>query len=85
MDLINWQKLWKIKLQCAHRTELGTVTFWDKRAARFNENMAQMQELTKNQLDSIQLTPESTVLDVGAGAGRLTIPLAKRVKHVTAL
>ena len=47
--------------------------------------MAQMQELTKNQLDRIQLTPESTVLDVGGGAGRLTIPLAKRVKHVTAL
>ncbi|MCW4014806.1 MAG: class I SAM-dependent methyltransferase [Candidatus Bathyarchaeota archaeon] len=85
MGLINWQELWEIKLQSAHRTELNTVDFWDKRAKGFNENMSQMQNLTKNQLERIQLKPEYTVLDVGAGAGRLTIPIAKRVKHVTAI
>ena len=69
MELINWQKLWKIKLKLAN----------------FNENLAKMQDLTKNQLERMQLLPEDTVLDVGAGAGRLAIPIAKRVKHVTAV
>lgn len=31
------------------------------------------------------LTPDSTVLDIGAGVGRWTIPIAERVRGVTAL
>jgi ubiquinone/menaquinone biosynthesis C-methylase UbiE len=85
LELIDWQKLWKIKLKLAYRNNLNTVTFWDKRAKNFNENMTEMQDLTKNQLERMQLNPEYTVLDVGAGAGRLAIPIAKRVKHVTAV
>jgi SAM-dependent methyltransferase len=32
-----------------------------------------------------QLTPEMTVLDIGAGIGRWTLPIAKAVRHVTAV
>jgi SAM-dependent methyltransferase len=85
LELIDWQKLWEIKLKLACRDNLNTVSFWDKRAKKFNENMNAMQTLTKNQLERIQLQSECTVLDVGAGAGRLAIPVAKRVKHVTAV
>jgi len=85
MGLIKWDELWKFKLLTSHRIELGNTSYWDKRATGFNENMAQMQDLTKNQLDRMQLLPEYTVLDIGAGTGRLTIPVAKRVKQVTAV
>ena len=47
--------------------------------------MTKMQNLTKDQLKRLQLKPEYTVLDLGAGAGRLAIPIAKRVKHITAV
>lgn len=82
---MDWQKLWKIKLKLTCRDNLNTVNFWNKRAKNFNKNMTEMQTLTKNQLERIQLKPEYTVLDVGAGAGRLAIPIAKRVRHVTAI
>jgi SAM-dependent methyltransferase len=36
-------------------------------------------------LSRMNLTPDMTVLDVGCGSGRMAIPLAKRVRHVTAL
>jgi ubiquinone/menaquinone biosynthesis C-methylase UbiE len=85
LDLIDWQKLWKIKLKLACRDNLNTVSFWDKRAKNFNENLTEMQTLTREQLERMQLKPEHSVLDVGAGAGRLAIPIAKRVKHVTAV
>lgn len=85
LELIDWQKLWEIKLKLAGRDNLNTVSFWDKRAKNFNESMTAMRTLTKNQLQRIQLKPEDTVLDIGAGTGRLAIPIAKRVKHVTAV
>ena len=84
-EVINWDKLWKFKLLSTNRTKLGTAEYWDKQAVGFNENLAQMQDLTKNQLERIQFLPEYTVLDVGAGTGRLTIPIAKQVKQVTAV
>ncbi|MCW4035189.1 MAG: class I SAM-dependent methyltransferase [Candidatus Bathyarchaeota archaeon] len=85
MEFIDWQKLWKTKLKLACRDNLNTVNFWNKRAKNFNENMTEMQTLTTSQLERMQLKPEYTVLDVGAGSGRLALPIAKRVKHVTAV
>jgi SAM-dependent methyltransferase len=85
LALINWGELWKDKLQTTQRNELSTTGYWDKRATSFNENMTNMQELTKTQLNVLQIKPEYTVLDVGAGTGRLTIPIAKLAKNVTAV
>jgi SAM-dependent methyltransferase len=67
------------------RIEFSAVSYWDKQAAAFHENTAEMQDLTQKQLNRLLLSSEYTVLDVGAGTGRLTIPIAKRAKHVTAL
>jgi FkbM family methyltransferase len=85
MGLINWDALWKFNLATAYRNKLGETNYWNNRAVRFNENTVLMEKLTNSQLERMPLLPENTVLEIGAGTGRLAIPMAKRVKHVTAV
>ncbi len=85
VNVINWVELRKLMLSSTHRLECTNASYWDKCASNYNENTQQMNELTHNQLSRIQLQPQDTVLEVGAGNGRLTIPMAQRVKRVTAL
>ena len=42
-------------------------------------------EMTVLQVEAMPLEKEMRVLDLGCGCGRLTVPVAKRVKQVTAL
>ena len=88
--IINWNELWKVMRSSSvwRRTlELDEPagSFWDKRAKQFNESMMQNRERAEKQIAKIVLNPEYTVLDVGAGTGRLAIPVAKQVKSVTAI
>lgn len=62
---------------------------WDNFAGRFNRGI-QRDWVNKNSyvnqfLRKIEVDSSSTVLDIGCGPGTLAIPLAKRVKSVTAL
>jgi len=86
--IINWNELWKA-MRSGHqrrgdRSE-DPGSRWDKRAKKFNESVMQRTERTEMQIEKLELKPEYTVLDVGAGTGRLTIPIAKQVKSVTAV
>ena len=88
--IINWNELWKMmRSNSAWRRTLEldepAGSFWDKRAKQFNESMIQNRERAEEQIAKIVLNPEYTVLDVGAGTGRLAIPIAKRVTGVTAI
>jgi ubiquinone/menaquinone biosynthesis C-methylase UbiE len=85
MRVANWGKLRKPMLLSANEIELCSPSYWDKCAVAFNENMTQLEDLTRQQISRLRLSPESTVIDVGAGSGRLTIPLAKRVEQITAV
>jgi len=58
---------------------------WDKRAEEFNRSTKEWNEGTERQVASLKLYPDYTVLDVGAGTGRLSVPIAKIVKQVTAV
>ena len=58
---------------------------WDKRAEEFNKSTKERSERTDRQVISLRLDPDCTVLDVGAGTGRLSVPIAKIVKQVTAV
>jgi SAM-dependent methyltransferase len=40
---------------------------------------------TAAQVDSLGLQPHQTVLDIGAGSGRLTVPMARKAASVTAI
>lgn len=85
VNLINWSELRKFALLGAHRLEACSTSYWDAQAINFNENMANLGIFTQIQLKKMGLMPEHTVLDIGAGNGRITIPIAKRVKQVTAI
>ncbi len=62
-------------------------SYWDQRAAGFREGVQGRVEETDQVIALIApyLTPQSTVLDVGAGVGRYAIPLAPRVERVIAV
>ena len=58
----------------------------EQRFADFYNRMAAMEtDFTINQVNALPLLSEDTLLDMGCGPGRLSVPLAKRVKSVTAL
>jgi ubiquinone/menaquinone biosynthesis C-methylase UbiE len=82
---VDWCQFRQKMLQATNRTELYTASYWDKESAVANENDFLWFELTKKQLNMLPLDPEVTVLDVGAGTGRMTLPMAKISRHVTAL
>lgn len=83
--IVNWSELRRKMLIETQRIDFCKPSYWDKEAENFSQNVSRMDELTKQQLNRLSLLPQFTVLDVGSGTGRLTIPIAKYVKHVTAL
>ena len=63
-----------------------SADFWDRRARGFHRTTRDT--VARDPLFSRlerEVTPLSTVLDVGAGTGRFTIALAPRVEHITAV
>jgi ubiquinone/menaquinone biosynthesis C-methylase UbiE len=82
---LDWSSIRQTLLETAHRTKLYNVSYWDQEVNSVNKNMAKLSGLTEYQVKALPLSPEVNVLDVGAGTGRLTLPIAKRVRHVTAL
>ncbi|XES76673.1 MAG: class I SAM-dependent methyltransferase [Candidatus Bathyarchaeia archaeon] len=84
-EAANWVELRQQMMIDTRRTACCAPSYWEKCANGFNEKVSSLKDLTEKQLRRLPLSPEYTVLDVGAGTGRITIPVAKRVKQVTAL
>src|SRR5262245_41147320 len=54
--------------------------------AKTYDRLAEMEtHFTAGQVEMMELSRSKTVLDLGAGSGRLTVPMARRSKSVTAL
>jgi 2-polyprenyl-3-methyl-5-hydroxy-6-metoxy-1,4-benzoquinol methylase len=88
--IIDWNELWKLmRMSSSWRKTLeeDAGSHGDKYAKQCNESMmrSKSKERTEMEIAKIELNLEYTVLDVGAGVGRLAIPIAKRVKTVTAI
>jgi SAM-dependent methyltransferase len=82
---VDWINIRQNMLETAHRLKLYNVNYWDKEACAVNKNVSNLTELTSHQVKLLPLSSEVTVLDVGAGTGRMTLQVAKHAKHVTAL
>jgi len=95
-DDIDWEQIWSEALKDDPREKEGVskesqwVKRWDDIAEKFNERnkLAGSYEndcYIKNMISRIEVNKNSTILDIGSGPGTLSIPLAKRAKHVTAI
>lgn len=90
---INWEELAKLAMpappkrpeNAEHKGPKKGYGGWDNQAEFYNR-MAKMEaEFTLNQINCFDTSKEDTVLDVGCGPGRITVPMAKRAKSVTSL
>ena len=88
MSAIDWGRLWR---ELASRDLMGDakgeeemVERWRRMARRLDAGDAAKPDTLLDFLLQ-KLTPEMTVLDIGAGIGRWTLPIARAVRHVTAI
>lgn len=81
--MIDWNKLWR-QARAAKTWQAKTRDDWNARAAGFARRHAGS-DYVRQFVARLNLDADMTVLDVGAGPGSLAIPLARRVKRVTAL
>ena len=80
---INWNLVCReARKQRSHPN--GNSSYWDSRAQGFAKNSSRSDYADKF-LRMINVRPHWTILDVGSAAGTLAIPLAERVKSITAL
>ncbi len=86
---IDWNDIWKELMTNQQRLDKSGDKngHWNKKenAERFWKRTQENSEKTDSTLNELPLTPESRVLDIGSGPGRLAIPIAKKVSHVTAV
>src|SRR5262249_4735562 len=57
---------------------------WEPFSSFFKADPRRTDDMEVNRLAQ-EVTPATTLVDVGAGAGRFALPLARRCKHVTAV
>jgi len=78
-----WHELASRDLQASNEGAAQMVDRWRGVARRLDSGTQDPDPLLDHVL--ARLTPEITVLDVGAGIGRWTLPIARRVRRVTAV
>lgn len=84
--LINWEELRELLPQGPSRdAEGGSGSVWDNGAEMYNRMAKMEKSYTLNQINAFDTTTEDTVLDIGCGPGRISVPMAQRAKSVTAL
>jgi len=83
LNRIDWNKMWGEEMGEASWSKDG-VDRWNELATHFKKRKKE-DCYSKEILKKLDLNSNLTVLDIGCGPGTLTMPLAKKVKSVTAL
>lgn len=87
----DWAKLWRLlathDIQTGAEGEAQMVERWRRVAREIDATTARRPGAPNPLLDFLlsRLLPEMTVLDIGAGIGRWTVPIARKVRKVTAV
>jgi SAM-dependent methyltransferase len=87
---IDWNDLWRTTMErhLASKHIGKEDLYWSsrERVAQFNGHIKK-NDWAKGRriMESMDISPRSRVLDIGAGPGTLVIPLARIVSHVTAV
>ena len=89
-DLIDWNLAWNHRMLASQAASgrKKTADQWQgrKNALAYWEMAKSTQKhRIEKTLADLPITPDSRVLDIGSGPGVLTIPLARKVRHVTAV
>jgi len=89
-DGIDWNEVWRSRMETstALKRNKGCSDFWDNRERvkkRATPSAGDDCERVCWVTSSLPVTPEARVLDIGAGAGAIAIPLSLRVAAVTAV
>ena len=82
--ILNWRMLEKMTGWATRMDDQSTAN-WNETADSWNRRIGFELEFSERQVSALHLHPDDNVLDACCGAGRLTIPIAKRVRHVTGL
>lgn len=82
-ESIDWNKVWKDKRKKLPKKRHSNK-YWDKRAPSFSAH-AHKSKYSTDFIKIIKPSADDTVLDMGSGSGTLAIPLASKVKKVTAV
>ena len=84
---IDWNEMWRRKVESSswgNRHE-SWIEFWDSRAEGYDSRVKSNQGKHIEVINGLDVGPEDSVLDVGAGPGTLAIPLARKARLVTAV
>ncbi|TGC08047.1 class I SAM-dependent methyltransferase [Methanolobus halotolerans] len=87
---IDWNDVWaeqmRKHLESGNKKECASIWEDKENAKRFWE-MSQKdgQKRARITIASLSITPDSKVLDIGAGPGSLAIPISEKVSYVTAV
>jgi len=76
----------KRHLESGNKKECASIWEEKESAKRFREmSLRNNQQRARDVISGLNLTPESRVLDIGAGPGTLAIPISEKVKDVNAV
>lgn len=79
----DWNELWRNAVENSSWKRRGKKD-WDEGACEY-QRWLDHDDYTPQILNRIDADSDTTVLDIGCGPGNLTIPVAKKVKSITAL
>ncbi len=86
----DWNAIWKRRQELHESSKVtdDSTHNWDKKenAERYDKNAkSQYDDRVRMTIAALDITPESRVLDIGAGPGTLALPLAPHIREVTAV
>ncbi len=86
--VFDYNELWKFHLSERpgfSEKDDNPAEFWDKMAEHYEHSSSRNTENNIRDFMHLDIRPEDTVLDIGAGNGRLSVPMASKAGFVTAL